>query len=55
MFVIYVTDLSTKNKMLRRGFISLQKPKIQAVGKRKKIIFSYFISEIPNFSFRAFV
>ena len=35
--------------MQRQGFIFLQKSKIQTVGKRKKN-FSYFISEIPNFS-----
>ena len=36
MFIIDVVDLSTKNKMLRRELIFLQKSKIQTVGKRKK-------------------
>ena len=40
--------------MVRRGLIFLQKPKIQAVGKREKIFFSYSISEIPNFSYMHF-
>ena len=55
MFIIYVTDLSTKNKLLRGGFPFLQKPKIQAVGKRKKIIFfSNSTAENPNFSYMRF-
>ena len=37
MFIIYVTDLSTKKKMQRRGFIFLQKLKIQTVGNGKKL------------------
>ena len=37
MFIIYVIDLSTKNKLKRRGFIVLQKSKMQTVGKRKKM------------------
>ena len=49
VFIISVIDLSTKNKMLRRGFVILQKSKIQTVGKKKKT-FGYFISEIPKFS-----
>ena len=49
MFIIYVVDLSTKNKMWRRGLKFLQKLKMQMVVKRKKNVFSYFISEIPNF------
>ena len=36
MFIIYVIDLSTKNKMQRRGFIFLQKSKIKTFGNRKK-------------------
>ena len=40
--------------MLKRGFIVLQKPKLQTVGNRKKNIFSYFTSEIPNFSYMDF-
>ena len=40
MFIIYVIDLSTKNKMQRRGFIFLQISNIQTVGKRKKWYFS---------------
>ena len=35
MFIIYVADLSTKKKMQRRGFLFLQKPKIQTVGNGK--------------------
>ena len=55
MFIIYVIDLPTKYKMLRRGFTFLQKSKIQTVGKRKKyIFFSYFISVIPGFSYMDF-
>ena len=37
VFIISVIDLSTKNKMLRRGFVFLQKSKIQTVGKKKKL------------------
>ena len=37
MFIIYITDLSTKKKMQRRGFIFLQKSKIQTVGNGKKL------------------
>ena len=36
MFIVYVTDLSTKNKKVKTGFTFLQKLKIQAVGNRKK-------------------
>ena len=43
MFIIYVTDLSNKNKMQRRRFIFLQKQKIQTVGNREKK-FCYCIS-----------
>ena len=32
MFIIYVTDLSTKNKMQRQEFIFLQKSKMKIVG-----------------------
>ena len=39
MFIIYVIDLSTKNKMQRRGFIFLQKSKIQTVGDTQKNFF----------------
>ena len=48
MFIIYVIDFSTKNKMYRQGFIFLQKPKILTVGNRKEN-FSDFLLEIPNF------
>ena len=48
MFIIYVIDLSTKNKNVR-GFIFSQKSKIQTVGNgKKKFFFTYFISEIPG-------
>ena len=40
MFIICITDLSTKNKMQRRGFTILQKSKIKTVGNRKTIFFS---------------
>ena len=51
----YVIDLSTKNKMERRGFIFLQKSNVQTVGNRKKkTFFCYFISEIPNFAYMGF-
>ena len=53
-FITYVMDLSTKNKVQRRGFIFLQKQKIKTVGNRKKIFFSQFISENPNFSYLCF-
>ena len=47
MFIIYVVDLSTKNKMWRRGLKFLQKLKMQMVGKRKKtllvILFQKFL------------
>ena len=36
MFIIYVTDLSTKNKKVKAGFTVLQKLKIPTVGNRKK-------------------
>ena len=36
MFIIYVTDLSTKNKKVKAGFTFLQKLKIPTVGNRKK-------------------
>ena len=42
MFIIYVIDLSTKNKMQRRGFTFLQKLKIQTFGKREKCNFQSF-------------
>ena len=48
MFIIYVIDFSTKNKMYRQGFIFLRKPKILTVGNRKEN-FSDFLLEIPNF------
>ena len=37
MFIIYVIDSSTKNKMYKQGFIFLQKSKIQTVGNRRKV------------------
>ena len=43
MFIIYVIDLSTKNKMERQGFKFLQKLKINIIGNRKNIFqFFYF-------------
>ena len=56
VFIIYVIGFSTKNKIKRRGLMFLQKSKIQTVGNRKKnyFFFSYFISEIPNFSYVRF-
>ena len=45
MFIIYVIDLSTKNKMERRGFIFLQKSNIKTVGNRKKKLFSVISSQ----------
>ena len=44
MFIVYVIDLSTKNKISRRGVYIFFKIKIQ-----QKKSFSFFISEIPNF------
>ena len=40
MFIIYVIDLLTKDKMQRRGFKFSQKSKIQMVGNRIKNFFS---------------
>ena len=54
MFIIYVIDLSTKNKNVgMRVHIFF---KIEKIGhwKYKKKTFSYFISEIPNFSYMCF-
>ena len=49
-FVIYVIDLSTKNKMH-----TLQKSKIQTVGKRKKMYFLVIsFQEFLNFPIWAF-
>ena len=43
MFIIYVMDLSTKNKMERQGFKFLQKLKINIIGNTKNIFqFFYF-------------
>ena len=36
---LFVIDLSTTNKMQRRGLIFLQKSKIKTLGSRKKIFF----------------
>ena len=52
MFIIYVTDLSPKNKMQWWRLNFLQKSKLQMVGNKKK--FYYFISEIPNFFYMGF-
>ena len=48
MFMIYVIDLSNKNKMLRRGFIFFQN-----TGRWKQIFFSVIL-EIRNFSYMRF-
>ena len=40
--------------MKRGGFMFLQKSKIQTVGQREKLFFSFFILEIPNFSYMDF-
>ena len=45
MFIIYVIDSSTKNKMYKQGFIFLQNQKYRRLEIEKKF-FSYFISEI---------
>ena len=50
MFIIYVIDLSTKKGKNGR-FIFLQKSEKQTVANTKKNVLSYFISEIPNFSY----
>ena len=43
MFIIYVIDLSIKNKMERQRFKFLQKLKINIIGNRKNIFqFFYF-------------
>ena len=49
VFIISVIDLSTKNKMLRRGFVFLQKSKIQTVGKRKKLFSVISFQKFLNF------
>ena len=46
MFIIYAIDLSTKNKIQRRGFIFLQKLKMQTFGKKNK-----FFSVISSHKF----
>ena len=46
----YVIDLSTKKEMLRQGTHIFTKIK-DAHGRKKKKNFSYFILEIPNFSY----
>ena len=52
MFIIYITDFSTKNKT---GVHFFTKIKFTEGWKYKKtIFFSYFISEIPNFSHMGF-
>ena len=53
MLINYLIDLSTENKMQRRGLIFLQISKIYTVGKRKKT-FSYLISQILIFHIRVF-
>ena len=50
MFLIYVIDLWTKNKMERRGLMFLQQSKIQRLKKEKKNF-----SEISNFSMLTFL
>ena len=50
MFIIYVIDLSTKNKMWRRGSYFYKNQEYRRLEK-KYMFFSYFILEIPNFSY----
>ena len=48
MFIIYVIDLSTKNKMLKTGFHIFTKIKnTDRLKLKKNTCFSYFISENP--------
>ena len=54
MFIIYVTDLSTKNKMLTRGFIFLQKSEIQTVGNRKEKFQLFHFRNSEFFSYELF-
>ena len=52
MFIIYVIDLSTKNKMLKTGFHIFTKIKnTDRLKLKKNTCFSYFISENPVFFF----
>ena len=53
MFIIYIIDLSTKNKTEKGGFKFLNKSKIQTVKPREKMS-NYFILEIPNFAYMRF-
>ena len=53
MFIIYIIDLSAKNKRYRRGFIFLQKSKLQIV-KNRKIFFSVILFQ-KFLIFRIFV
>ena len=56
MFIIYVIDLSTKNKMERRGSYFYKNQKHRWFEKEKQNeFFKYLISEIPNFSYMAFI
>ena len=55
MFIIYVIDLSTKNKMQTQGFIFLQKSKINTVGNRKKNFFHLIYFRKFQFFISAFV
>ena len=48
VFIIYVIDLSTKNKMWRRGFIFFKKSKIQVAGNRQK---KFQLFHFRNFEF----
>ena len=51
---MYVIDLSTKNKIKRRGFIFSQKSNIETVGNRKKYFLQLIHSENSNFSYTGF-
>ena len=51
MFIIYVIDLSTENKM-NGGSYFYENQKYRPLEiEKKKFCFSYFISEIANFSY----
>ena len=54
MFIIYVIDLSTKIKCKDGGSYIYKIEKYRRLEKEKKILFRYFISEIPNFSCMGF-
>ena len=53
MFIIYIIDLSIK-KNVKTGSYFYKNQKRGGLEKEKKVIFSYFNSKIPNFSYTGF-